>query len=319
MPTRTTDELIKAALQRDLRAVARLISLVEDRHPTAPTILASLFPRTGSAYIVGLTGAPGSGKSTLTDQFIRHVRSLGDEVGVLAVDPSSPFTGGAILGDRIRMQDHIGDPGVYIRSMGSRGHLGGVAEATPKAIMILDAIGLPHVFVETVGVGQAEVEIVESADTTIVVVNPGWGDSVQANKAGLLEIGDVFIVNKADRDGVADAVRDLEQMLDLGGQRDWRPPVLTTVATTGEGIGAVWEAIQEHRSFLESTGGLDKIRSARLRQELHRAVVGELLHRAEGAVEDDRFVAIAGEVEAGRLDPWTAARQILDGSPLNRQ
>jgi LAO/AO transport system kinase len=313
MTTRTTAELIEGALQRDPRAVARLISLVEDRHPSAPSILATLFPRTGSAFVVGLTGAPGSGKSTLTDQLIRRVRSLGDEVGILAVDPSSPFTGGAILGDRIRMQDHVGDPGVYIRSMGSRGHLGGVAEATPKAIMILDAIGLSHVFVETVGVGQAEVEIVESADTTIVVVNPGWGDSVQANKAGLLEIGDILVVNKADRDGVADTMRDLEQMLDLGGQRAWRPPVLATVATVGEGIGSVWQAVQDHRSFLESTGRLNEARSARLRQELHRAVVAELFRRAEDAAEDDRFATLTAEVDARRMDPWTAARRLLDG------
>ncbi|MDH5616242.1 MAG: methylmalonyl Co-A mutase-associated GTPase MeaB, partial [Acidimicrobiia bacterium] len=301
MTTRTTAELIEAALQHDARAVARLISLVEDHHPSAGEILATLFPRTGVAHVVGLTGAPGSGKSTLTDQLIRHVRSIGDEVGILAVDPSSPFTGGAILGDRIRMQDHIGDPGVYIRSMGSRGHLGGVAEATPKAIMILDAIGLPYVFVETVGVGQAEVEIVESADTTVVVVNPGWGDSVQANKAGLLEIGDIFVVNKADREGVAEAVRDLEQMLDLGAERAWRPPVLATVATTGEGIGSVWDAVQEHRDFLASTGRLIETRSARLRRELHRAVVAELLRRIEGAPEDDRFVTLAAEVGARRL------------------
>jgi LAO/AO transport system kinase len=313
MSTRTTAELIEAALQRDARAVARLISLVEDNHPSATSILSTLFPRTGAGFAIGLTGAPGSGKSTLTDQLIGHVRSLGDEVGVLAVDPSSPFTGGAILGDRIRMQDHIGDPGVYIRSMGSRGHLGGVAEATPKAMMILDAVGFPHVFVETVGVGQAEVEIVESADTTIVVVNPGWGDSVQANKAGLLEIGDLFVVNKADRDGVSEAVRDLEQMLDLGAERAWRPPVLATVATTGRGITLVWDAVQEHRGFLESTGRLVETRSARLRTELHRAVIAELLHRAEGAAEDDRFVALAAEVDARRLDPWTAARRILDG------
>ncbi len=314
MSTRTTAELIDAALQREARAVARLISLVEDNHPNATSVLATLFPRTGSGFAIGLTGAPGSGKSTLTDQLIGHVRSLGGEVGVLAVDPSSPFTGGAILGDRIRMQDHIGDPGVYIRSMGSRGHLGGVAEATPKAMMILDAVGFPHVFVETVGVGQAEVEIVESADTTIVVVNPGWGDSVQANKAGLLEIGDLFVVNKADRDGVSEAVRDLEQMLDLGAERAWRPPVLATVATTGQGIGAVWEAVDKHRGFLESTGRLVETRSARLRTEVHRAVISELLRRAEGAAEDDRFVALAAEVDARRLDPWTAARRILDGS-----
>jgi LAO/AO transport system kinase len=313
MTNRTTTELIEAALQHDARAVARLISLVEDHHPSATSILAALFPRTGSAHVVGLTGAPGSGKSTLTDQLIRHIRAMGEEVGILAVDPSSPFTGGAILGDRIRMQDHVSDPGVYIRSMGSRGHLGGVAEATPKAIMILDAIGLPYVLVETVGVGQAEVEIVESADTTIVVVNPGWGDSVQANKAGLLEIGDIFVVNKADRDGKAETMRDLEQMLDLGATRAWRPPVLATVATTNDGIGPVWEAVEAHRRFLQSTGSLMEHRSARLRHELHRAVVAELLRRAEGAAGDDRLVGLAAEVEARRLDPWTAARKLLDG------
>ncbi len=314
MTTRTTDELIEAALRHEARAIARLISLVEDHRPGATSVLAALFPRTGSAHVVGLTGAPGSGKSTITDQLIRHVRALGDEIGVLAVDPSSPFTGGAILGDRIRMQDHIGDPGVYIRSMGSRGHLGGVAQATPKAIMILDAIGLPYVFVETVGVGQAEVEIVENADTTIVVVNPGWGDSVQANKAGLLEIGDIFVVNKADRDGVADTARDLEQMLDLGAAREWRPPVLAAVATTGRGIEPIWNAVHDHRDFLQSTGRLDEMRSVRLRRELHRAVVAELLRRAEEDAEDDRLVSLAAEVHARRLDPWTAARKLLDGS-----
>lgn len=306
-------ELIAAALGGDRRALARLISLVEDGHPAAPTILATLFPRTGSTYVVGLTGAPGSGKSTLTDQLIRHVRSLGLEVGVLAVDPSSPFTGGAILGDRIRMQDHAADPGVYIRSMGSRGHLGGVSEATPKAILVLDAIGKPYVFVETVGVGQAEVEIVESADTTVVVVNPGWGDSVQANKAGLLEIGDIFVVNKADRDGVQDAVRDLEQMLDLGRERPWRPPVLTTVATEGTGVEAVWQAVQDHRAYLDESGGLEEARTRRLQQELHQAVVSELVRRAEGAAEDGRYARLAAEVAERRVDPWSAARELLDG------
>jgi LAO/AO transport system kinase len=306
-----TDQLISAALDGDRRSTARLISRVEDRHPEASAILTALFPRTGSAHVVGLTGAPGSGKSSLTDQLIRRVRSQGETIGVLAVDPSSPFTGGAILGDRIRMQDHAGDPGVYIRSLGSRGHLGGVSEATPKAIMILDALGFPYVLVETVGVGQAEVEIVESADTTVVVVNPGWGDSVQANKAGLLEIGDLFVVNKADRDGVGDAVRDLEQMLDLGGHRDWRPPVLTTVATTGEGVAAVWEAIGDHRDHLEESGGLAANRSARLRGEFHRAVVAQLLGRAEGETEGDRFAGLVAEIDAGLIDPWTAARRLL--------
>lgn len=304
--------LFDAALAGDRRALARMISLVEDRADEANDLLTEAFPRSGSAYVVGLTGAPGAGKSTLTDGLIAHVRGLGQEVAVLAVDPSSPFTGGAILGDRIRMQDHASDPGVYIRSMGSRGHLGGVAEATPKAILILDAIGKPFVFVETVGVGQAEVEIVESADTTLVVVTPGWGDSVQANKAGLLEIGDVFLVNKADRPGAEDAVRDLEQMLDLGRERPWRPPVLTTVASTGTGIEAVWEAIVRHRRFLEDSGGLATIRAARLLQEFHRAVVAESMRRAERTAADDRFSGLAARVVERSIDPWTAARQLLE-------
>ena len=306
-------DLIADVLGGNTQAAARLISLVEDGDPDGYAILRALHARTGRAYVVGITGPPGAGKSTLVDTLTAQLRAAATTVAVVAVDPTSPFTGGALLGDRIRMQDHVGDPGVYIRSMGSRGHLGGVAEATPKAIMILDAIGLSHVFVETVGVGQAEVEIVESADTTIVVVNPGWGDSVQANKAGLLEIGDILVVNKADRDGVADTMRDLEQMLDLGGQRAWRPPVLATVATVGEGIGSVWQAVQDHRSFLESTGRLNEARSARLRQELHRAVVAELFRRAEDAAEDDRFATLTAEVDARRMDPWTAARRLLDG------
>ena len=274
-------------------------------------MLADLFPKSGNAYVLGLTGAPGSGKSTLTSVLIDRVRSEGHSVAVVAVDPSSPFTGGAILGDRIRMQDHVSDAGVYIRSMGSRGHLGGVSEATPKAILVLDAIGFPYVFVETVGVGQAEVEIMESADTTIVVLNPGWGDSVQANKAGLLEIGDLFVVNKADRPAVSETIRDLNQMLDLGGERPWRPPVLATVATTGEGIDAVWEAVRAHRDFLEENGDLDVRRAARLTGELKRALVSELTRRAEAESGDGRLSSIASRVTKYEVDPWTAARELL--------
>jgi len=274
-------------------------------------VLADLFPKSGNAYVLGLTGAPGSGKSTLTSVLIDRVRSEGHSVAVVAVDPSSPFTGGAILGDRIRMQDHVSDAGVYIRSMGSRGHLGGVSEATPKAILVLDAIGFPYVFVETVGVGQAEVEIMESADTTIVVLNPGWGDSVQANKAGLLEIGDLFVVNKADRPAVSETIRDLNQMLDLGGERPWRPPVLATVATTGEGIDAVWEAVRAHRDFLEENGDLDVRRAARLTGELKRALVSELTRRAEAESGDGRLSSIASRVTKYEVDPWTAARELL--------
>ncbi len=308
------DALVEAALGGDRRALARLISLVEDEHEAGRQALAALFPRTGGAYVVGLTGAPGSGKSTLTDELIRLVRRGGDEVGVLAVDPSSPFTGGAILGDRIRMQDHAADPGVYIRSMGSRGHLGGVSAATPKAVAILDAVGKPYVFVETVGVGQAEVEIVESADTTVVVVTPGWGDSVQANKAGLLEIGDVFVVNKADRAGTAETVRDLAQMLDLGAARPWRPPILTTVATTGEGVDEVWQAILAHRAFLTEAGDLASRRRSRLEMELRRAVVTELRRRAERSAGEDGFVRLSTAVAERRLDPWSAARQLVEGT-----
>jgi len=305
--------LVVAALEGDRRSLARLISLVEDDRPDAAQVLAELFPRSGNAYVLGLTGAPGSGKSTLTSLLIDRVRSEGHQVAVVAVDPSSPFTGGAILGDRIRMQEHASDVGVYIRSMGSRGHLGGVSEATPKGILILDAIGFPYIFVETVGVGQAEVEIVESADTTIVVLNPGWGDSIQANKAGLLEIGDLFIVNKADRPGVSETIRDLNQMLDLGGDRRWRPPVLATVATTGEGIDAVWDAVRKHRAFLEENGDLSERRAARLRGELKRALASELTRRAEVEAGDGRFSRIAAEVIRREVDPWTAAREMLDG------
>jgi len=303
--------LVVAALEGDRRSLARLISLVEDDRPGAAQVLAELFPRSGNAYVLGLTGAPGSGKSTLTSILIDRVRDEGHRVAVVAVDPSSPFTGGAILGDRIRMQDHASDSGVYIRSMGSRGHLGGVSEATPKGILVLDAVGFPYIFVETVGVGQAEVEIVESADTTIVVLNPGWGDSIQANKAGLLEIGDLFVVNKADRPGVSETIRDLNQMLDLGGERRWRPPVLPTVATTGEGIDAVWDAVRKHRAFLEENGDLSERRAARLTGELKRALVSELTRRAEAEAGDGRFARIAAEVIRREVDPWTAAKEML--------
>ncbi len=310
-PRLPTMALTESALRGDRRALARLISLVEDDRPGASEVLAELFPRTGGSYVIGLTGAPGGGKSTLTSRLISNVRDGGQTVAVLAVDPSSPFTGGAILGDRIRMQDHASDGGVYIRSMGSRGHLGGVSEATPKGLLVLDAVGFPYVIVETVGVGQAEVEIVESADTTVVVLNPGWGDSVQANKAGLLEIGDLFVVNKADRPGLSETVRDLNQMLDLGGDRLWRPPVLPTVATTGDGVDEVWEAIMAHRAFLEETGELEKRRAARLTGEFRQAIASELVRRADAASGVGEFPKVLEEVTARRLDPWSAARQFL--------
>ena len=303
--------LIEDALAGDRRALARIISRVEDGHETAHEILAALYERGGNGYVIGLTGAPGSGKSTITDRLITTIRASGKEVAVLAVDPSSPFTGGAILGDRIRMQDHIGDSGVFIRSMGSRGHLGGIAATTPRIVAVLDGAGFPYVIVETVGVGQAEVEIVENADTTVVVVNPGWGDSVQANKAGLLEIGDVFVINKADRPGVNETMRDLRQMLELGGERDWEPPVVPSVATSGEGIDEVWQAIEDHRNHLESTGGLARTRSRRLQLEFRRAMIDEFTAKAEASAGERTIAALSGQVASREIDPWRAARRVV--------
>jgi LAO/AO transport system kinase len=258
-----------------------------------------------------MTGAPGSGKSTLTDKLIGLVRGAGEEVGVLAIDPSSPFSGGAILGDRIRMQDHATDEGVFIRSMATRGHLGGLSLATPQAVRILDAAGKPWIIIETVGVGQVEVEVAGAADTTVVVVNPRWGDGVQANKAGLLEIADVLVVNKADRDGAADTVRDLEMMLELAGDRDWRPPIVQTVATDSRGVDDLWRAVLDHRAYLEADGRLERRRDERLREEV-RAIVHERLRAgAEDRCHGERFDRLVAQVAARELDPYAAADELL--------
>jgi LAO/AO transport system kinase len=303
--------LVARALTGDRAAVAKLISLVEAGGPPAIAASALLYPHTGNAYTVGLTGAPGSGKSSLTDALIRVVRGEDTEVGVLAIDPTSPFSGGAILGDRVRMQDHAIDPGVYIRSMATRGHLGGLALATPLAARVLDASGKPWVLIETVGVGQVEVEIAGAADTTIVVVNPGWGDGVQANKAGLLEIADLFVVNKCDRDGVAETVRDLEMMLDLTGMMDWRPPVVQTIATRGEGVDELWSAVGEHRAFQQRTGQLARRREDRLRDELRAIVLMRLRDQVDSTLTGDRFEKLVGQVAARELDPYAAAQELL--------
>jgi len=270
-----------------------------------------LYLSTGGAYTIGMTGAPGSGKSTLTDKLIGLIRGAGNEVGVLAIDPSSPFSGGAILGDRVRMQDHATDEGVFIRSMATRGHLGGLSLATPQAVRILDAAGKPWIIIETVGVGQVEVEVAGAADTTVVVVNPRWGDGVQANKAGLLEIADVLVVNKADREGAADSVRDLQVMLELAGERDWRPPIVETVATDSRGIDDLWRAVLDHRAFLEADGRLDRRRDARLREEL-RAIVHERLRAgADERCSGERFDQLVEKVAARELDPYAAADELL--------
>src|SRR5204862_591162 len=230
--------------------MARLISVVEEGGDPARVVGGSMFPLAGKAYTVGMTGPPGAGKSTLTDRLIGRIRKDGDAVGVLAVDPTSPFSGGALLGDRVRMQDHATDPNVFIRSMAARGHLGGLALATREAIRVLDACGVPWVLVETVGVGQVEIEIASSADTTVVDVPPGSGDAVQASKAGLLEAADIFVVNKAYRPGAAETRRDLEFMLHLSSSDDgWTPPIVSTVASAGEGIEELWSVVEGHRAF----------------------------------------------------------------------
>lgn len=313
---RITDPAILIPLARDgdRRALARLITLVENDGRVSDEILAEIFPAGGQAWTTGLTGAPGAGKSTLTDRLIQEVRAEGREVAVVAVDPSSPFSGGAVLGDRVRMQDHIDDRGVYIRSMASRGHLGGIAAATPKVVATLDGLGFPEVFVETVGVGQAEVEIAGNADTTMVVVNPGWGDSVQAAKAGLLEIGDIFVVNKADRAGVHETVRDLTQMLELGAESGWAPPVIPTVAAMGDGIAELWEAVRQHRSYVASTGDLEAARRSRLAAELESALLVGLRRAVHSSVPASTWDALTEEVQQRRLDPWNAAHRLLNAA-----
>ena len=306
--------LLHAARTGERGALARLLSIVERGGPDARVLGRLTHPLGGTAYTVGITGAPGAGKSTLTNALVARMRADDLPVAVLAVDPSSPFTGGAILGDRVRMQDHTGDEGVYIRSMATRGHLGGLALATLDAVRVLDAVGWPWVLIETVGVGQVEVEVAGAADTTVVVVNPGWGDAVQANKAGLLEIADVFVINKADRPGVDEARRDLERMLDLVDRRGWRPPVVATIADSGDGVDGLWAAIGAHRAAQEADGGLARRRAGRVGEELTR-ILGVLLHERALAAAADRLDALAAEVAAREVDPWTAAERLLpDGA-----
>jgi len=317
MAPRSSDptELFAAAGRGDRASLARLLSLIERGEDAARVIGRLSYPKSGNAYTVGITGAPGSGKSTLTSGIIGHLRKLDLEVAVIAIDPSSPFTGGAILGDRVRMQDHATDPGVFIRSMATRGHLGGLSLATPEAIRLLDAIGRRWVIVETVGVGQVEVEIAGKADTRVVVLNPGWGDSVQANKAGLMEIADVFVINKADRKGVDETRRDIEQMLDLSdlSHDAWRPPIVPTIASTGEGISALWDAVLAHREHALSTGQLQQRRAVRLREELREIIARRLEQKAREICTGDEWETLQGEVLARTTDPWAAADQMLRG------
>ena len=306
--------LLDAARSGDRAALARLISLVERGDDTARAVGRATHPLGGGAYTVGVTGAPGAGKSTLTDRLLSHLRGAGTEVAVLAVDPSSPFSGGAILGDRVRMQRHAGDPGVFIRSMATRGHVGGLALATPQALRVLDAAGFALVIVETVGVGQVEVEVAGAADTTVVVVNPGWGDAVQANKAGLLEAADVLVVNKSDRPGADEAERDLAMMLDMDlDPGPWRPPVVRTVASTGQGVAGLWDAVTAHRSFQETSGDLARRRALRVADEVRAIVLHHLTVEVRQRCTGPAFDKAVGDVAAHRTDPWSAADQLLAG------
>ena len=291
--------------------MARAISMVEDGSEGLAELSDALYAHAGRAYTIGLTGSPGVGKSSLAEQLVRAARSRERSVAVLAVDPTSPFTGGALLGDRLRMQAHATDPGVFIRSMATRGHLGGMALAAPEAIRILDASGKDLVIVETVGVGQAEVEVATSADTTLVAVQPGWGDAVQAAKAGILEIADVFVVNKADREGAEDVVRELKGMLRMGPRTAWEPPIVKTSTVTGAGIDELWEAIEAHRKHLDESGELLDRRRRRILEEVEGMVAERLRARTAGLLDGQAESALADDLAAHRVDPYGAAEILL--------
>ena len=304
--------LFEAAREGKRLALARLMSLVERGGDEARVLGAHTYAQAGAAYTVGMTGAPGSGKSSLAAELASVVRSEQQRLAILAVDPSSPYTGGAILGDRVRMQDHVTDDGIYIRSMATRGHLGGLSLATPQAIRVLDALSWPWILVETVGVGQVEVEIAGAADTTIVVVNPGWGDSVQANKAGLMEVADIFVINKSDRKGADDTRRDIQQMLELSSLGDWEPPIVMTVATDQIGADELWRTVGEHRSYLEESGELQARRSLRVQAELTEIVSQSLEQRVITTMESPETAELREKLARGEIDPYAAAARLID-------
>jgi len=306
-------ELVERLLAGERRALARVLTRVEDgSEDKLREIVALLHPHTGKAHLVGITGSPGVGKSTLTSALIAEWRARGRTVAVLAVDPSSPFSGGALLGDRVRMQDHVMDPGVYVRSMASRGHLGGLSWATPQALLVLDAAGFDVVIVETVGVGQAEVEIASMADTTIVALAPGMGDAIQAAKAGILEVADVFCVNKADRDGADRTARELRDMQQLG-HGDWLAPIRKTVAATGQGIAELADAVQEHLAWLDATGVRDLRRLERAKSQVREIALGSIRRRFAEFEGGDLVDELSQRVAARELDPYAAADKLISG------
>jgi LAO/AO transport system kinase len=309
----TREDLAAGVRGGDRRALARAISLVEDGDPLAYGVVADLYPETGSAYSVGVTGPPGVGKSSLVSALIRHVRERDTTVGVVSVDPSSPFSHGALLGDRIRLSDHFLDPDVFIRSMGTRGHLGGLAEATLQALLVLDAAGKDVVFLETVGAGQSEVEVIGIADTVLLVLMPGSGDAVQALKAGIMEIPDVIAINKMDYPAAKTMLNEVRSILALDRSREWNPPIVLTEAVRGEHVPELWEKIEEHRAFLEQSGQLEERRRANLAREVFAVAASRAGRHLEQAVADDAELRrLLAEVQARELDPLTAVREILE-------
>lgn len=304
--------LIRKALDGDPRSIARLISIVESDSPYAEKIMKTIYPRSGKAHFIGITGSPGAGKSTLVDKIIKEFKSQGKSVGVVAVDPSSPFTGGAILGDRLRMQSHALDPDVFIRSMGSRGSLGGLSHATYEAALILDACGKDVVLIETVGVGQSEVDIVKIADTVALVLVPGMGDDIQIMKAGIMEIADVFVINKADRDGADKMAREVNVMLDLLGERAWRPPVYKTVAEKGEGVTEAVATFSDHQKYLQKTEEGRKRKWQRLEREVEEILRREISRIVERSWNETKSVDLLNGLAERRIDPYTVAGDLLD-------
>jgi LAO/AO transport system kinase len=309
----TRETLAAGVRDGDRRALARTISLVEDGDPLAYGVVADVYPETGSAYSVGVTGPPGVGKSSLVSALIRRVRDGGSTIGVVSVDPSSPFTHGALLGDRIRLSDHFLDPDVFIRSMGTRGHLGGLAEATLQALLVLDAAGKDIVFLETVGAGQSEVEVIGIADTVLLVLMPGSGDAVQALKAGIMEIPDVIAINKMDNPAAKTMLNEVRSILALDRSRDWNPPIVLTEAVRGEHVPELWEKVSEHRAYLEQSGQLEARRRANLAREVFAVASSRAGRHLEQAVADDAELRrLLAEVQARELDPLTAVREILE-------